>query len=110
MLEADLEEAVSDSREKEQRLRDEIRGAPCVSTEPECDTAVGSDLSTELTITKAKLTPRPGVPVLPLNGLSSPATPIPSTPGETRLPHACTLTCSVQAQLRHHHSRPGAWL
>jgi len=64
MLEADLEEAVSDSREKEQRLRDEIR-----------------DLSTELTITKAKLTPRPGVPVLPLNGLSSPATPIPSTPG-----------------------------
>lgn len=67
LLEADLEDVVNDGREKEQRLRDEIR-----------------DLSTELTITKAKLTPRPGGPggpLLPHNGLNSPATPIPYTPG-----------------------------
>jgi len=64
MLEADLEDAVTEGREKEQRLRDEIR-----------------DLSSELTITKAKLTPRPGVPGLSLSGLQTPGTPgAPMTP------------------------------
>jgi len=70
MLETKFEETVEEGREKEQRLRDEIR-----------------DLSSELSVTKAKLTPRPGLPVVPtlsFSGVGTPATPVgtaPFTPG-----------------------------
>ena len=57
MAEQELEEVVQEAQTKEQRLRDEIQ-----------------ELSSELSVTKAKLTPRPGMP-------ATPGTPIPFTPG-----------------------------
>lgn len=59
MVEQELEEVVQEAQTKEQRLRDEIQ-----------------ELSSELTVTKAKLTPRPGMPGTPNFG-----TPVPYTPG-----------------------------
>jgi len=59
MAEQELEELAQEAQTKEQRLRDEIQ-----------------ELSSELTVTKAKLTPRPGMPGTPNFG-----TPVPFTPG-----------------------------